>query len=144
MNAWSHLPNARYIDWVIKSLWENHKLWYTALDDASKEAWYPVFLEARDAADVAAWEALAAAWAAAQYAAYVAAHLEPCVAARIAAVSRGAILALITYDDCDKYLQMTYEKLKMYAILSEKPQAVLLLPMKYVKEKANECLVTLA
>ena len=62
-------------------------------------------------------------------------HLEqPSVAYAI----RGAIAALVAYDDCQQYIDMKYEKLEFYAKLSEKPQAILLLPMIYVKEEINE------
>lgn len=49
--------------------------------------------------------------------------------------ARDAISALVAYDDCDHFLSMTYEKLRVWAILSEDHRAVLLLPMVYVKEK---------
>ena len=49
-----------------------------------------------------------------------------------------SLLSLVIYDDCDQYLALGYEKLKVYAVLSEKPQAILLLPMAYVREKMNE------
>ena len=76
--AWSHLPNAHHIDWVLASLKENPELWDAARD---------------------------------------------------------AISALVAYDDCDQFLNMPYEKLKVWTVLSEDPRAVLLLPMVYVKEK---------
>ena len=52
-----------------------------------------------------------------------------------------AIVALVAYNDCDQYLNMSYKKLLVYASLSEKPQAMLLLPMVYVREKTkcNSC-----
>ena len=130
---WSDLPNTHHIDWVLNSLKENPELWY--------EAWDELWNRARDASwDKARTKVLGAArgasldavWEAVRRAARAAA-IE---AARAAA--RDVLVALIAYDDCDQYLNMGYEKLKIYAILSDKPQAVLLLPMMYVREKLNE------
>ena len=122
MKAWSHLPNAHHIDWVLASLKENPELWNAAgtavwdavLDAAGAAAWSV----ARDADRAAAW---AAAWDTAMSATWSAA--------------RAAISALIAYDDCDSFLDMPYEKLQVWAVLSEEPRAVLLLPMIYVKEE---------
>lgn len=52
-----------------------------------------------------------------------------------------AIVVLVAYNDCEQYINMGYEKLLVYASLSEKPQAILLLPMVYVREKTkcNNC-----
>ena len=122
MSEWSHLSNAHHIDWVIKSVKENPLLWA----DARRESWsigafHPeAWHKAMMAADKA-WAAVAVeAWDVWE-----------------------VILALVAYDDCDQYLNMGYEKLRVYAMLSEKPQAILLLPMVYVREKLNERMVTL-
>ena len=124
---WSDLPNAQYIDWVLNSLKENPKLWHEALDATSDAARDKAWWTALAAGDMARDKALDAAWDKARGVADT---------ARIAADS--AILALVAYDGCDQYLNMGYEKLKIYAILSDKPQAVLLLSMLYVREKINE------
>jgi hypothetical protein len=105
-NAWSHLPNAHHIDWVLASLKENPELWDAARDAAWDEAWDTARAEAMSAARDAVWDA-----------------------------ARDVISALIAYDDCDQFLSMSYEKLRVWDILSEDPRAVLLLPMVYVKEK---------
>lgn len=84
------------------------------VDAAGAAAWSV----ARDADRAAAW---AAAWDTAMSATWSAA--------------RAAISALIAYDDCDSFLDMPYEKLQVWAVLSEEPRAVLLLPMIYVKEE---------
>jgi hypothetical protein len=126
---WSDLPNAHHIDWVLASVKENPKLWAAAVVGAAEwsVAWMAVgaaWNAAEDAARSAAVDAARnAVWAAAQVAdAYV----------------TDAAIALVAYDDCDQYLALGYEKLKVYAVLSDKPQAVLLLPMAYVREKINE------
>lgn len=130
MNSpWAKLPNAHHIDWVIESVKQNPQLWCAAWDN---ETWFAAWDSARDRV----WDAARAAagdlvWGAAWDADF----------------GRGAawdaILALVAYDDCDQYLNMGYEKLLLYAILSERPQALLLLPMIYVKEKLNDRMVTL-
>ena len=131
MKPWSHLPNASLIDWVIESLKCNPELWSRAED--------AVLNATRDAAYDEAWaEALdnvrSEAWDTARDVTWYAAYDEACDAAH------GAILALVAYDDCDQYLQMSYDQLLIYATLSERPQAVLLLPLKWVQE--HEALVT--
>jgi hypothetical protein len=147
-NAWSHLPNAHHIDWVLASLKENPELWDAARDAAWDEAWDTARAEAMSAARDAVWDAARdaardAAWSAAWYAARGAGWSAARDAPRAAA--RDAISALVAYDDCDQFLNMPYEKLKVWTVLSEDPRAVLLLPMVYVKEKLNEqCLVTSA
>ena len=127
MNAWSHLPNAPLIDWVIESLKCNPQKWSRAEDavlNATHDAgWIAIRIAARDAINNASRRsALDATWATGQASAY------------------DVILALIAYDDCDQYLSMSYEQLLTYALLSEKPQAILLLPLKWIQE--NEALVT--
>ena len=132
MNPWSHLPNAHHIDWVLESAKTHDEIWARAwvasyrssyAYDASRDAvWAGALNEAwnvvRDADREAAWDATRTGpWAADQNAVL------------------NTNLALVAYDDCDEYLQMSYEQLLIYATLSEKPQAVLLLPLKWVQER---------
>jgi hypothetical protein len=49
-----------------------------------------------------------------------------------------ATAALIAYDDASKYLDMPVEQLRVWAILSEEPAAVLLLPAVIAFERINE------
>lgn len=118
---WSHLPNARLIDWVLQSVKDNLELWDSAWDEAC------------GAAMDAAWEK---AWIATENADRLAARDAALDAARHVTrdAAWDALVALVAYDDCDRYLQMNYEQLQVYAILSERPQAILLLPMKWVQE----------
>ena len=104
MKKWSNLPNARHIDWVIQSLKDNPDEWNRAWDLVRDRSWIAArgraYNAARDAGKAAA---CASAHDAARY-----------DAARYDAawdLARGAILALIAYDDCNQYLQMTYEEL---------------------------------
>jgi len=128
MNAWSKLPNAKHIDWVLASLKSNIDIWIQARNQAYSQALNQ------------AWEqALNQAWNQARVQALNQAYGQ----ARVQAWNQvyGVLLALIAYDDCDQYLSMTFDELKTWALVSEKPQAILLLPMVYVKEQMNECLV---
>jgi hypothetical protein len=143
-NAWTHLPNAHHIDWVLASLKETPKLWDAARDAARDAAWDEARAAAMSAARDAVWDAArGAAWAEAWAEAWDTARDAARAAARAAA--RSVISALVAYDDCDQFLNMPYEKLKVWTVLSEDLRAVLLLPMVYVREKLNEqCLVTSA
>jgi hypothetical protein len=151
---WSDLPNAHHIDWVLGSLKENSQTWAkiwavvretvpsTTRKAARDEAWRL----ARDAT----WRSavVAASVVVAGDEAYSAAKETAWAVLRRSIASGGAydaihatgdpLLALVAYDDCDQYLDMGYVKLRTYATLSERPQALLLLPMAYVREKINE------
>ena len=131
MKPWSHLPNAHLIDWVIRSLGTHTQEWADALDAALNETWEAAYDEAWNSALAAArgetWEA---AWEATWNSDYDEAW----------DVAWDAIIALIVYDDCDQYLNMSYEQLLTYAILSERPQAVLLLSLKWIQEHLPESL----
>ena len=121
MSAWSHLPNAAHIDRVITSLKEHPECWVKAWGEVWNMAWDMAWDMASDAARITYYDA---AFNAAQDAAYYAA--------------RGSILALIMYDDAAKYLNMTVDQLRMWAILSEDPAAVLLLPAVIAFEQISE------
>ena len=118
---------------VLASLEENLELWSEAWDAAWSAAWSEARSElwyaARDAALPVARSEL---W----YAARAAAGVTTLAVNRAAA--RASILALIAYDDCDQFLSMSYEQLQVWAVLSEDPRAILLLPMAYVREQLNE------
>lgn len=49
------------------------------------------------------------------------------------AIATGVLTALAHYNDCDKYIDMGYSKLLVYAKLTENPQACLLVPYLYVR-----------
>ena len=91
--AWSHLPNAAYIDRVLADVSANPKKW----SDAYDAAWS----DARDAARSDAWDA---AWNA-----------------------RGAVLALVAYDDCAHLLDGNPEHVHLMALLGS-DAAILLYP----------------
>jgi len=131
MNAWSHLPNAHHIDRVLESLKSHPEIWgeaWVAFKDATRLAARDA---ARDAARLAAFDAaLDAARDVARDAALDAARDVAFDAVQDAALyaARSAIAALIAYDDSSKYLDMPCDKLRVWAILSEDPAAVLLIP----------------
>jgi len=111
--AWSHLPNAVHIDRILASVKAHPDEWHAV----SFAAWDAAWDQARGAAYGAAWQAAYdAAWQAA----------------------RGAIAALVTWDHSAKYLDMSSDKLKVWAVLSEDPACVLLLPAVIAFEKINE------
>jgi hypothetical protein len=138
---WSHLPNAAHIDRVLESVKAHPEQWTTAWTTAWAAAWDAaldavenaarnvVENAARNAALDAAGEAI---WGAAGEAIWGAAR------SAAGAAARAAILALIAYDDCAQYLDMPSDKLKVWAILSENPAAVLLLPAIKAFEKIKE------
>lgn len=150
MNTWSHLPNSHHIDWVIESLKQNPELWTKArvtrnnafglysknnhwTDIDGLELW-DVLDESRDDAWKNVKENIE------KFAIWFTKYSEEVKAAEAAWDS---ILALIAYNDCDQHINMNYEKLQVYATISEKPQAIMLLPMVYVREKLNERMVTI-
>ena len=144
MNAWDHLPNAQHIDWVIESAQQNPKEWsflsgnYELFSsETMRQSLLAAFnrstrLGRRDARALC-FETLAK-------------NIDP--GSRrwnrrpqpgnpyvIEHTARWAVIALIAYDDCDQYLDMTSDKLKTWALLSEQPQAMLLVPTVEIRER---------
>ena len=101
--AWAHLPNAKHIDRVLAHLEAHPGKWDAARDAAWAAARGAAWAAARDVA-----------WGTAYTAAYTAA--------------RGAIAALIAWDNCAHLLELTPDQLRVYGRLSDDPAAVLLLP----------------
>jgi hypothetical protein len=135
MSAWSNLPNAKHIDWVIESANTHHNLWYGA-QGLGAGAGRRVAASRTTAWDAAYDAILDAAYDAILDAAYDAAYDAGRAAPHIAA--QGVILALIACDDCDQYLSMTSEELQAWALLTEHPAAILLLPMVIVREQIEQ------
>ena len=123
--AWSQLPNAVHIDRVLASIKSHPESWIAsfnadrntarmlarlASDDKGRgEAWYSAWGASKSAARSVAGDA---AW--------------------------NSIAALVAWDDCSQYLSMPSDQLKVWAILSEKPAAILLLPAVIAFEQINE------
>ena len=130
MSKWSHLLNASHIDWVLASVEQHPKVWSAAWDATSSAAWDEIW--------DAAWnDARGAVRAAARDAAYDATYFATSnvtwLSARVAA--RDATIALIAYDDCAHLLDMSSEQLKIWAMLSEQPATILLLPAVIARER---------
>ena len=132
--AWDDLPNAKHIDRILTDLKKNPNRWSAAWTDARTAAWNAAMTDARDAA----WNAArTAAWNAARTAAYSdasdAERYAALNAARDAArdaafyTAWGAILALITYDDCAYLLDEKPEHVQILALLGNQA-AILLYP----------------
>jgi hypothetical protein len=121
MNAWSHLPNAKYIDLILADLKKNPDDWSHAYSVVKRAAYNAVFNTV--------WNAV---WNAARYDAWDAAKN----AANNAA--NGAILALIAYDYCSWILNEKPEDIKLLAVLTQEPQYVLLYPAVLALEKSKE------
>lgn len=149
MSEWSHLPNAHHIDRIIKSVKSYPEVWAEANANFDLDENYSFYLyKARSQHSVKITleldEPYVKAWRAARDAAYNAAYRankkirqgSAQDAARIAAWD--AITALVAHDDAAKYLDMTSEQLKAWAILSEDPPAILLLPAVTAFEQINK------
>ena len=132
MSPWSHLPNAAHIDRVITSLKANPEIWnavsVTTWMSARDGAWDAAYGTARGGFYCTARRAHRAAYDAARSVASDAARN----------MAWGAILALVVYDDCEKYLDMPSEKLETWILLSEQPAAILLLPAVIAFERISE------
>lgn len=141
MSEWAHLQNAKHIDWVIESLRDNH--------NAREEAWCTLRDSAWGTALDTDWdEAFGAAWHNAWNPAWEMVWTEALeVVEDIARTTgnwaiwqpaRGAILVFMSYDNCEKYLKMSYDQLLMWSELDPHPAVLLLLPYLYVKELTKE------
>jgi hypothetical protein len=128
MNAWSHLPNAHHIDRVLESAKSHPEIWGATWDKAWDAATNAATNAARDTDHNEAWDAALGARLTARGADWL--------AARDAAWN--AIIALIAYDDASKYLDMPSDHLRIWAILSEIPAAILLIPAVIAFERINE------
>ena len=142
---WSHLPNAAHIDRILASVKEHPEVWDAAWDAARYAARNAIMDAARDAARYAARNAIMdaardATRVAARDAIIDAAGNSAWYAARHAA--RYAIMALIAWDDCAHYLDLSSAKLEIWAKLSEKPECLLLLPAVKAFEKIDEMELT--
>lgn len=132
MNAWSHLPNAPYIDRVIETLKSHPGIWYAARDSATgfdrPTAWSAGRSASFNAGRHLEWDAAyAATWSVTRETDWSAGD-----------AAWDSVTSLIAYDYSANYLDMPSEKLRMWAILSEDPAAILLLPAVIAFERINE------
>ena len=118
--AWSHLPNAAHIDRVLASLKAHPDAWGATGSSAAREAaWDAAWDAVCDAVWDEAWEA---AW----------------TAAVAIGAARGAIVALIAWDNSAKFLDMTPDELEFWAALSKDSAAILILPAVRAFEQIKE------
>jgi hypothetical protein len=141
MSAWSHLPNAKHIDCIIESLKSRPEIWRASCNETRNITHNAVW----DAARSTAWITASTAardtiWNTACVVAYRAANVSVLNSDWDAAwnAARDAIIALVAYDDCKKYLTMPSEQLKTWAFLSEDPAAILLIPAVITYEQIRE------
>jgi hypothetical protein len=128
MTKWSHLPNARHIDRVLSSVRSNPHRWGASWGEEWDAAWGASW----GAAYGAAWgEAYGAAWGAERGAAYDAAR----DAERGSA--RGAMYALIAWDDCAYLLDLPPDDVRLIATAGNHA-AALLLPAAIALQEKNE------
>ena len=137
--AWAHLPNAEQIDRVLAHVKIHPERWNAVggviRDAAWNAAWGAAWGAVRDAAWNAAWNAAwGAAWGAVRGAVRDAVWGAAWNAAWNAAW--GAILALIAYDDCAHYLNLTPGAVRVAASAGV-PAAILLLPAVIAMEKTT-------
>jgi hypothetical protein len=124
MTAWSHLPNAAHIDQVLAHIQSFSIRPIPACDAARNTAWNAAWGELWNAERDAAW--ISAKRAARNALRDVTWEVAAVSVARDAA--RDAIMALIAYDHCDRYLTMTSDHLAVWSKLNADPASVLLLP----------------
>jgi hypothetical protein len=119
MNALSHLPNAVHIDRVLTSFKAHPTLW----DQAWSQVWS---------------QSLSKAWARAaervRYQAREQARIQVLDQAFDQSFdqARSALLALVAYDDCAKYLNLPIDQLQMLYYLTDHPACLLLQPAVFV------------
>ena len=148
MNIWSKLPNAKHIDWVLESLKSNTDIWIEACNQAYDQAWFQAYNQDYSTVYNQAFDEV---WNKGRIQTYdqtidqvwIKASNQVWVESwnQTSNHITGVLLALVAHDDCDQYLCMSYSELKTWILVSEKSPAILLLPMVYVKEQTNECLV---
>jgi hypothetical protein len=115
MSVWSHLPNAVHIDRVIASANAYPELW--------KQAWYQVGNLEGNLAGNLAWVQV---WKQGRDQARDLAGNQ--AGDQVCYQAKGVVLALITYDDCAKYLDIPLDQLEMLYHLTEHPACILLQP----------------
>jgi len=128
-NEWGYLPNAHYIDCILSSLRSKPKMW-DEIYMADEELWdSPRFHDAWDTAAVMISDsARHQTWVEASYCMSPTQRSSGIARWGGSMLARGAILALIAYDDAAQYLEWDAEKLKTMSILTESPTQFLMLP----------------
>lgn len=140
MNKWSHLPNARHIDRVLESVKSHPRAWGAAYDADWNTAWDEGRVAARTAIRNLGRSAACSAYDLAQMAACAQGPSEAPGEAYTATwtTSRLALAALIAWDDCGQYLDMTSKELELWITLSQRQECIMLLPAVKAFERIAE------
>jgi len=125
---WSHLPNAKHIDWVLETLEKDSEMWEVAWDDKWRFAW--------DAAENAAQNASLSSLKTAEWRAAWRAGWDAVEGDEWRSVW-GSIAALIAWDDSAELLDMSVEEVKGL-VKESNHAAVLLLPAVIVKHELKD------
>jgi len=111
MSAWDHLPNAAHIDRVLASFKADPIIWDQAWDQIWSQSLHKAWVRASNQTREQARDQL---W----YQAFDQSFDR----------ARSALLALIAYDDCAKYLNLPIDQLQMLYHLTDHPACLLLQP----------------
>ncbi len=130
MSEWSHLPNAKHIDQVLASVKTYPKIWTTTWPTNRTLDLYDKFRTSfLKASETEIWDTF----------------LDSNLDSALGTVPDDAfnavydtLLALVVYDYSTKYLTMPSEHLKTWALLSDDPPAILLIPAISAFEQINE------
>jgi hypothetical protein len=120
MSAWSHLPNAKHIDQVLASVRTYPEIWNTTWPTVRTSELYDKFRTSfLKAYESEIWDT------------FLDSNLDSALRT-VPDESFNAVydtlLALVVYDYSSKYLTMPSEHLKTWALLSDDPPAILLVP----------------
>ena len=125
---WRHLPNAPRIKALIECARRNPDAWLREPESNRNRAWQ----RAKDRAEEQARVGMhLLAWRESSLD-------EPVSELEVWSNIGGATLALVAYDDCGHLLDMSYERLLVWANVSEEPAAWLLLPAVWARELMAE------
>ena len=134
MTVWSHLLNAKHIDRVLTSVKSQPELWEQVRALAWDSKWYKVWGQAWHQARDQVWDqGREQVWDLTSVP-----TLQDPAWQRARARARGALLALIAYDDSAKYLDLPLDQLQMLYHLTDHPACILLQPAVFVFEKEKE------
>jgi hypothetical protein len=137
MNAWDHLPNARHINLILNLVDEHPKSWidinsadYTIWTRALRQAWSDTGTTAVKEARDELWYSTSypPKWSSANKADAVERNHRVRIWEAARTLGRSACLALMAYEDCAHYLDLSSDKLQFIADLSGHPAPRLLLP----------------
>lgn len=142
LRLWSDLPNAHHIDRVLNLVRDYPKVWHEAwldVSDIPQETTDNARTIVFDVSHEEDWRRLrelacSPEWGSFKLAKWDTEHDKT----QAWGAAWFVVMALLTYDDVDEYMEMSPNELKIWATLSEKPCPLLLLPAVAAFEKINE------